>query len=95
MMNDKTKKDFQKAIKAIREDMGREVFPKPMMTSAQMEKNQATVNCGGEWSTKEKTEEIANAVMNSERFTEFLDKYEAKAVIETNSFGTLQIRIFY
>ncbi len=93
MITDKTKKDFQKIIKSIREKTNEKNFPKPMMTIAQIEKKQATVNCGGEWATKERTEERANIVLNDERFKEFLDKYKATANLEINNFGTYQIRI--
>ena len=91
----KIKKEFQKVIGIIRKDKFAYSYPKPMMTGAQMEKRQATVNCGGEWGTPESTLETANTVMADERFTAFLAKVEATAKIETNNFGTYQIRINY
>ena len=90
----KMKKEFQKVIKEIRNEIGGN-FPKPMMTGQQMEKNTATVNCGGEWSTKEETIILATIVMNDKRFTDFIEKHSAKANIETNTFGTMQVRINY
>ena len=82
------KKEFQKTIKAIRGDA--KMFPKPMMTTAQMEKSEATVNCGGEWSTAEATLEMAKAVMADSRFTDFLAKNNATANLELNNFKTYQ-----
>lgn len=92
---EKTKKDFQKVIGAIRKEAGTGSFPKPMMTAAQMMKNEATVNCGGEWSTAEKTLERANKVMQDSRFVAFLEAHNAKAGLELNNFKTYQIRIHF
>jgi hypothetical protein len=64
-----------------------------MMTAVQIEKKQATVNCGGEWVKIERSKQIADYVIADERFKDFLTKYEAKANLELNSFGTYQIRI--
>lgn len=94
------KKDFQKVIKAIRDAKNKECgtnseFPKAMMTRQQIAKGTATVNCGGEWGSLEGTTYRANKVMNDERFTEFLTRWNATAKIEMNSFGTAQIRINY
>lgn len=92
----KMKKDFQKTIKAIRGD--RSEYPKPMMTEQQMEKNTASVNCGGEWFSKNPgfTERNADLVMNDERFTAFLSRWNATATKEINQrFGVTQIRINY
>ena len=92
------KKRFHKVIGEIRNDINKEngingSFPKPMMTAVQMEKREATVNCGGEWSTAEKTKERANKVMNDRRFIDFLSDTGSTAVIEMNNFKTYQIRI--
>lgn len=99
------KKDFQKVIKAIRDEdnakHGREgrdkiEYPKPMMTAAQMEKSTATVNLGGEWSNYERTSGRAEMVMNDERFKSFLQKWNATATKELMTrFNTFQIRIDY
>ena len=91
----KMKKDFSKVIGTIRKEKSTNSFPKPMMTGQQMEKRTATVNCGGEWGNPEDTLARANMVMEDERFSGFLEKYEATARIETNNFGTYQIRINY
>ena len=91
----KIKKEFQKVIATIRKEKSTGNFPKPMMTSSQMEKRTATVNCGGEWGTPESTMEKAKMVMEDERFKDFLAKVEATATIETNNFGTYQVRINY
>ena len=93
-----TKKQFQKVIGNIRKVRNTENginsnFPKPMMTAIQMGKRQATVNCGGEWSTAEKTRTIADEVMQDEGFKTFLGEYNATASIELNNFNTFQIRI--
>lgn len=90
---EKTKKDFQKVIGSIRKDGESATYPKPMMTVVQMEKREATVNCGGEWSTAEKTLSRAKAVMDDERFTAFLERHNGTARLELNSFKTYQIRI--
>ena len=94
------KKDFQKVIKSIREQIsayeGKTYeFPKAMMTGQQMDKNTATVNCGGEWRSAEYSKEIADVVMTHSEFQVFLIKYQAKAHIEENKFGGVQIRINY
>lgn len=89
------KKEFQKVIGTIRKDNDEKSFPKPMMTAVQMEKREATVNCGGEWSTAEKTLERANAVIKNDRFIDFINKHNATAKIEKNNFNTYQIRIYF
>lgn len=93
-----TKKQFQKVIGNIRKDRNTKEginssYPKPMMTVVQMEKKEATVNCGGEFSTAEKTMNLANTVMGDERFKNFITSTGADANIEMNNFGTYQIRI--
>ena len=97
---EKTKKQFQKVIGSIRKDRNtaeniNSSFPKAMMTYAQMEKKQATVNCGGEWLTAEKTKMIADLVLNDERFIKFLSDNSATAKTEYNSFGSFQIRVYF
>jgi hypothetical protein len=99
MMN--IKKDFQKVIKAIRDDRNNRLqingcFPKAIMTQVQAEKGQATVNCGGEWTTAEKSKERAVEVMQDSRFVEFLEKANAKATIEyNNAVNAYQVRLFF
>lgn len=90
----KIKKEFQKVIGTIRKETTYR-YPKPMMTGQQMEKRTATVNCGGEWGSPESTMQVAKMVMEDKRFKEFLEKCNATAKIEINSFGTYQIRINY
>ena len=97
---EKTKKQFQKVIGSIRKDRNtaeniNSNFPKAMMTYAQMEKKQATVNCGGEWSTAEKTKQIVELVLNDSRFIKFLSDNSATAKTEYNNFGSFQIRIYF
>ena len=83
------KKEFQKLIKEIREN-GNE-YPKAMMTGAQMEKSQATVNCGY---FPDESKAIADKLMTVESFKTFLNKYEATAHIEYDrSKDAYQIRI--
>lgn len=89
------KAEFQKVIGAVRSERGGKEYPKPMMTTVQMMKGQATVNCGGEWSTTERTREMAEAVMANNTFVEFINKYNASAKIELNNFGTYQIRLYF
>ncbi|MBR3587014.1 MAG: hypothetical protein IKO00_13395 [Oscillospiraceae bacterium] len=102
---EKNKKAFQKVIKAIREDYRKEKdiptieYPKAMMTSQQMEKDTATVNCGGEFCSSMFSKECSARVMNDKRFEKFLDECCAKATVEKKCYmGTYayQIRLeFY
>lgn len=94
MTTDQIKKNFQKTIGAIRKERN-DSFPKAMMTGQQMAKNTATVNCGGEWKSAEKSLEIAKATATDPRFLVFLAECDAKAKIEPNPFGGYQIRIYY
>jgi len=88
------KKNLQKTIGEIRED-GKK-FPKAMMTGQQMEKRTATVNCGGEFATKEKSLERAEKVMADKRFAAFLEECGASARLElVDRFDAWQIRITY
>ncbi len=102
---DRNKKAFQKVIKAIREDIRKErnipscEYPKAMMTGQQMEKDTATVNCGGEFSSSMFSKEISKRVMDDKRFVKFLDECCGKAKIEKKCYMgcyAYQIRIdFY
>lgn len=94
------KKNLQKTVKAIRDDINATKdrpsdFPKAMMTNQQMEKNTATVNCGGEWANAKTSMERVNAVMNDARFAKFLAECGATAKVEPTPFGSYQIRINY
>lgn len=87
------KKNLQKTIKAIRNDG--EEFPKAMMTSQQMEKRTATVNCGGEWLPKT-SRKTAESVIENELFKAFLKEVGAVANLEhIDRFDAWQIRITY
>lgn len=101
MMN---KKEFQKVISKIRadrrieENLPRTEYPKAMMTSSQMAKNTATVNCGGEWVALDTSKKTAARVMRDERFQKFLADNQATATVETFWVGSCracQIRINY
>ena len=100
MTHAEIKKDLQKVVKTIRDERNAakgtdSSFPKAMMTGQQMELGTATVNCGGEWATRESSEERATAVITDPRFQAFLAKSSAEAHLELNSFGTIQVRIRY
>ena len=82
------KKTFQKTVSEIRKDWrvkrntpGGE-YPKAMMTSQQEAKNTATVNCGGEWVSSSFSKDLAEYVINDERFQKFLSDAGAEATIE-------------
>ena len=92
MLNETTKKEFQRVIGAIRKGMGEE-YPKAMMTNQQMAHNTATVNCGGEFKTTLYTTEMAERVMNDFSFQDFLREYDCTAKWEATSLGRIQIRI--
>ena len=98
MMN--TKRAFQKTIGAIREDWRvkrntpQGEYPKAMMTWQQEEHNTATVNCGGDHCSFSK--ELADYVMNDERFKKFLSDNGAEATVEKFWHGSCpgyQVRI--
>ena len=94
------KKAFQKIIKTIRderpqmkkwgisEEMMSQEYPKAMMTAVQMGKKTATVNC-------DRKKEVVDLVLNDSRFIKLMTESKAKALIETNSEGYIQIRITY
>ena len=91
------KKEFQKTIAAIRDDYCTGNFPKAMCTTAQMMKNQATVNCGGEWKTTEYSTALAERVLKDPRFTALVAYHKGKAVLEQGRAGNrifTQIRIY-
>ena len=93
----KIKADFSKTVGNIRKDTGN-AFPKAMMTNAQMAKNTATVNCGGEWRSTEYSAKLAEAVLNDERFKAFLNRHNAEAHIERGRIGDrdfAQVRVYY
>lgn len=79
------KKDFQKTIAAIRQDLGMSEYPKAMCTGAQYAKGTATVNCGGEWRPTS-SGDTAQKVMDHPKFAAFLASHNAKAVFETGRY---------
>lgn len=94
MATEMIKKEFAKVIGKIRKEND-DAFPKAMMTGQQVAKGTATVNCGGEWRSADYSMGLAMKVNADPRFQEFLTKYGAMAVIESNSFGGVQVRIYY
>ena len=80
------KKAFQKTISEIRKDWRidrntpNDEYPKAMMTSQQEQHNTATVNCGGDWCSFSK--ELAQYVMDDERFRKFISDTGAKVTVE-------------
>ena len=94
---EKTKKAFQNVIAKIRKETG-DQFPKAMMTRQQMNKATATVNCGGEFKGTESSKELAEKVLNDERFNEFLKKNEAAALVEAVNIAgktVYQVRVLF
>ncbi len=93
---------FQKVIGKIRSDIRKEdnlpgaQYPKAMLTGKQAAKNQATVNCGGEWISPDRSKYLAQRVLRDERFTHFLSDYQGTAEIEKFYVGSCtayQLRI--
>lgn len=80
------KKAFQKTVGEIRKDwrIARNTpngeYPKAMMTGQQERHNTATVNCGGDWCSFSK--ELAQFVLDDERFQKFLSDTGAEAILE-------------
>lgn len=107
METNKIKKDLQKTIKGIREELNAakgeagtrrciaNEIPKAMMTQAQMEKGTATVNCGAGWFSGTETGALADKVKDHEAFKAFLKRSGAKAQIESVAGSSWQIRIYY
>lgn len=94
---EKTKKAFQNVVAKIRKETG-DQFPKAMMTRQQMNKATATVNCGGEFKGTESSKELAEKVLNDERFNEFLKKNEAAALVEAVNIAgktVYQVRVLF
>lgn len=88
------KKALRKFCKKWR-DTDETEFPKAMMTLVQMNKNEATINCGGEWMSFTYTDCLADAILKDEGFKAIMEQNNATAHKERNSFGTMQIRIHY
>lgn len=88
------KKQLQKFCKTWR-DTDDTRFPKAMMTIVQMNKNEATINCGGEGMSFTYTDCLADAILKDESFKEIMEQNNATAHKERNNFGTIQIRINY
>lgn len=92
MLDETTKKEFQKVIGAIRKnDAHLGDYPKAMMTDKQMFKGTATVNCG-EFIYHENSMGLAKSVMENNLFQSFLTKHNATAHVEAVERG-YQIRI--
>lgn len=93
-----SKKEFQKVVAAIRKELNKGEYPKALCTGAQMMKNQATVNCGGEGSG-ESSKVIAQEVLNHSLFKSFLLATGSKAALEHKpdytGKGYTQIRLYY
>lgn len=96
------KKEFQKTIGEIRKDWRVKrntpngAYPKAMMTNQQMEHNTATVNCGGGWCSFSK--ELAQFVLEDERFKKYISDAGAKAHMEQVYDGGCpgyQVRIYF
>lgn len=88
------KKALRKFCKKWR-DTDETEFPKAMMTLVQMNKNEATINCGGEWMSFTYTDCLADAILKDEGFKAIMEQNNATAHKERNNFGTIQIRIHY
>ena len=107
METSKIKKDLQKTVKSIRDELNAakgeagkkrclaNEIPKAMMTAAQMEKGTATVNCGAGWFNATQTGDLASKVYNSPYFKEFLTRANATAKIESVAGSAGQVRIYY
>lgn len=94
------KKDLQKLTKKIREEWDSGEFPKAMMTGQQALKRTATINCGGEWRSANKSEKMAAAILARPDFVEFLKTWNAEACAEkvnsgAHSNGYKQVRIYF
>lgn len=98
------KTPFQKVIGKIRADIRIEdnlpntEYPKAMMTGQQAAKNTATVNCGGEWVSGQRSHTVALRVMRDERFQKYLKDFDAAAKVEQLYIGSClayQVRIIF
>ena len=100
------KKDFQKVVKQIRDDLNRNAerknaYPKAMMTGQQVKKRTATINCGeyADSSFVQVAGDRANKIMNDERFKRFCNIYGVKEAyverVKREVYTTTQIRINY
>jgi hypothetical protein len=91
------KKDFQKAIKSIRDGQTvRSEYPKAMMTAQQMRKCTATVNCGSGLNGSKRMAVVAA----SHYFVEWCITYGVRSVSQeevANAYGNpqYQIRVTY
>lgn len=93
------KKDFQKVIRTLKKEWQSGSYPKPMMTGAQMERDTATVNCSY---MSDRSKELAEKVINDERFIQFLNKHNITAEVETimhngmhETYPINQVRLHY
>lgn len=86
MITAEVKKEFQKAIAAIRKEISTEAgqaceYPKAMMTGQQMKKNTATVNCGSK-------SMLSDQVLRHPAFIAFCEKHHATAHAERIVYGS-------
>lgn len=96
------KKDFQKTVKEIREDIKKSCdqpkleYPKAMMTGQQIRKGTATINCGGEWRSSAFSRTLSSRVFEHKLLKEFCKRNNAEACVEEikiGQFPAFQIRL--
>ena len=86
------KKELQKVIKTIREQIGVSIefngqkipscsYPKAVFTEKQMQERQATIDCSYDL-TEEHSRDMAIKVLKNPVFTAFLEKHNASANTE-------------
>ena len=101
----KTKKDFAKVVKQIREAINKNNecksnYPKAMMTGQQIKNGTATVNCGEYREGSIKMLAIArdkmDTVLTNPDFIDFIEKYNAVAFpqfVKSGGYVKYQVRI--
>ena len=99
------KKDFQKVVKAIRDDLNhiterKNEYPKAMMTGQQIKKRTTTINCGEYAGLRlvQYANDLAFRILYDDLFENFCNAYGVVAYIERITRGvytTTQIRIKY
>lgn len=86
MITAEVKKEFQKVVATIRKELNTAAgkaneYPKAMMTGKQMQKNTATVNCGGSFTRRDQ-------VLQHPAFKAFCEKHHATAEAERVPYGS-------
>lgn len=86
MITAEVKKEFQKVVATIRKELNAAAgkayeYPKAMMTGQQMQKNTATVNCGGSFTRRDQ-------VLQHPVFIAFCEKHHATAEAERVPYGS-------